>query len=52
VEFLDAINVVTDNADNALLSGVWALITLPFAVVVSILGAMMDAERVVKHFNL
>ena len=53
VEFLDAINVVTDvNGDNALLSGAWALLTLPFAVIVSIIGAMMDAERVVKWFNL
>ena len=53
VQFLDAINVVTDvNGDNALLSGAWALLTLPFAVLVSILGAMMDAEHVVKRFNL
>jgi hypothetical protein len=53
VEFLDAINVVTDvNGDNALLSGAWALLTLPFAVIVSIIGAIMDAERVVKWFNL
>jgi len=53
VQFLDAINVVTDvNGDNSLLSGAWALLTLPFAVLVSILGAMMDAERVVKRFNL
>jgi hypothetical protein len=53
VEFLDAMNIVTDvNGDNALLSGAWALLTLPFAIIVSILGAMMDAERVVKWFNL
>lgn len=53
VEFLDAMNIVTDvNGDNALLSGAWALLTLPFAVIVSIIGAMMDAERVVKWFNL
>jgi hypothetical protein len=53
VEFLDAMNIVTDvNGDNALLSGAWSLLTLPLAVIVSIIGAMMDAERVVKWFNL
>jgi hypothetical protein len=53
VEFLDTINVVTDvNGDNAFLSGVWALLTLPFAVMVFMIGGIMDAERVVKWFNL
>ena len=53
VEFLDAMNLVTDvNGDHALLSGVWALLTLPFAVLVVLIGGIMDAERVVKWLNL
>jgi hypothetical protein len=53
VGFLDAINVSTDvNGDNALLSGVWAMLTLPFAVTVFLIGGIMDAERIVKWFNL
>jgi hypothetical protein len=53
VEFLDAMNFVTDvNGDNALLSGVWALLTLPFAVMVVLIGGIIDAERVVKWLNL
>jgi hypothetical protein len=53
VEFLDTMNLVTDvNGDNAFLSGVWALLTLPFAVMVYMIGGIMDAERVVKWFNL
>ena len=53
VEFLDTINVMTDvNGDNALLSGVWAVFTLPFAVTVFLIGGIVDAERVVKWFNL
>jgi hypothetical protein len=53
IEFLDALNVVADvNGDNAFLSGVWALLTLPFAVMVFMIGAIADAERVVKWFNL
>lgn len=53
VEFLDAMNFITDiNGDNALLSGVWAVLTLPFSVMVFMIGGMMDAERVVKWLNL
>lgn len=53
VEFLHALNLVSDaNGDNSLLSGVWALLTLPFAVSGAMLGAMIDAERVVKWFKL
>ena len=53
VEFLDAMNFIADiNGDNALLSGVWALLTLPFAVMVFMIGGIMDAERVVRWFNL
>jgi hypothetical protein len=53
VEFLDAMNFSADvNGDNALLSGVWAVLTLPFAVMVFMIGAFMDAERVVKWLKL
>jgi hypothetical protein len=53
VEFLDAMNVITDvNGDNALLSGVWAVLTLPFAVMTFMIGGIIDAERVVRWLNL
>ena len=53
VELLAAMNLITDvNGDNALLSGTWALLTLPFAVTVFMIGAIMDAGRVVKWLNL
>ena len=53
VEFLDAMNLVSDaHGDNSLLSGAWALLTLPFAVSGAMLGAMIDAERVVRWFKL
>jgi hypothetical protein len=53
VEFLDTMNFITDvNGDNALLSGVWAMLTLPFSVMVALIGGIMDAERVVKWFDL
>jgi hypothetical protein len=53
VKFLDMINVINDvNGDKGSLSGVWALLTLPVEVIVFMIGSMMDAERVVKWFNL
>jgi hypothetical protein len=53
VKFLDTINVIHDvNGDKGSLSGVWALLTLPVEVIVLMIGGMMDAERVVKWFNL
>ena len=53
VKFLHAMNLVSDaNGDNSRLSGVWSLLTLPFAVSGAVLGAMIDAERVVKWFKL
>lgn len=53
VEFLDTIHIITDaNGDHADLSGLWALLTLPFAVLVFLIGGMTDAERVVKWLNL
>ena len=53
VELLAAINIITDvDGDHARLSGFWALLTLPFAVIVFLIGGMLDAERVVKWLNL
>jgi hypothetical protein len=52
VEFLDAMSLVKDvTGDNAFLWGVWAVLTLPFAAVVSIIGAIMDAGRVIEWLN-
>jgi hypothetical protein len=52
-KFLDAMGIMTDVAgDYALLTGLWAVLTLPFAVMIYLIGAMVDAERVVKWFNL
>ena len=53
IKFLVMINVIHDvNGDTESLSGVWALLTLPFEVIVYLIGGMMDAARVVKWFNL
>jgi hypothetical protein len=53
VKFLDLINVVHDvHGDQLTLSGVWALLTLPFAVLTFMIGATMDAGRVVQWFEL
>jgi hypothetical protein len=53
VKFLEAITVIDDvGGDKGSLSGVWALLTLPVTVIVIMIGGMMDAERVVKWFNL
>jgi hypothetical protein len=53
VGLLDTINVIADvNGDHASLSGFWALLTLPFAIIVFLIGGMMDAERVVKWLDL
>jgi hypothetical protein len=53
VKFLDAITVLDDvGGDKGSLSGLWALLTLPVTVIVFMIGGMMDAERVVKWFNL
>jgi hypothetical protein len=53
VKSLEALSVVTDvNGDFALLTGLWAVLTLPFAAMIYLIGGMMDAERVVKWFNL
>ena len=53
VKFLEAMGIMTDvNGDYALLTGLWAVITLPFAAMIYLIGGMMDAERVVNWFNL
>jgi hypothetical protein len=53
VEFLDAIKLMTDvNGDHAGLSGLWALVTSPFAATAFLLGGIIDAERIVKWLNL
>jgi hypothetical protein len=53
VKFLEAITVINDvGGDKAGLSGVWALLTLPLTVMIFMIGGMMDAERVVRWFNL
>jgi|ERR671912_2845943 hypothetical protein len=53
VKFLEALSIMTDvNGDYALLTGLWAVLTLPFAAIIYLIGGMMDAERVVKWFNL
>ena len=53
VKFLEALSVMTDvNGDLALLTGLWAVLTLPFAAMIYLIGGMMDAERVVQWFNL
>ena len=52
-EFLDLINVFGEaNGDTLSLSGVWALLTLPLAVLGFLIGGIMDAARVVKWFDL
>jgi hypothetical protein len=53
VKFLEALSIMTDvNGDYALLTGLWAVLTLPFAAMIYLIGGMIDAERVVKWFNL
>ena len=53
VKFLEAVTIMTDvNGDYALLTGLWAVLTLPFAAMIYLIGGMVDAERVVKWFNL
>jgi hypothetical protein len=53
VKFLTAMNVIQDvNGDMAGLTGLWALLTFPVMVLIFMIGAMMDVERVVKCFNI
>jgi len=51
--FLDAIHLIADASGDVLgLCGVWALLTLPLAVMAFLIGGMIDAERVTRWFNL
>jgi hypothetical protein len=53
VKFFETLSIMTDvNGDYALLTGLWAVLTLPFAAMIYLIGGMMDAERVVKWFDL
>jgi hypothetical protein len=53
VKFLAGLNVIGDvNGDMTGLTGVWALFTFPIMVVIFLIGARIDVERVVKWFNL
>ena len=53
VELLDMINLIGEaNGDRLSLSGVWALVTLPFGVLGFMIGGIMDAGRIVKWFDL
>jgi hypothetical protein len=53
VKFLDLINVIHDvHGDQLTLSGVWAILTLPFAVLTFMIGGIMDAGRVVQWLEL
>jgi hypothetical protein len=53
VECLDMVNVMGEvYEDKGSLSGIWALLTLPFAVIVFLIGGRTDSERIVKWFNL
>jgi hypothetical protein len=53
VECLDMVNVIGGvNGDKGSLAGVWALLTLPVAVIVFLIGGMTDSERIVRWFNL
>jgi len=53
IKFLDMIAVINDvDGEYAILSGVWTLLTLPAVVTVFMIGGMIDAERIVKWFNL
>jgi hypothetical protein len=53
VTFLDTLAVLASiDGDAGSLSGVWALLTLPVMVTVYVIGSVMDAERIVKWFDL
>jgi hypothetical protein len=53
VKFLEAMSIMTDVAgDYALLTGLWAVLTLPVAAMIYLIGGMVDAERVVRWFDL
>jgi hypothetical protein len=50
--FLSGISLIKGVDDTITLSGVWALLTLPALVMISMIGGRIDAERIIKCFNL
>jgi hypothetical protein len=50
--FVNGINLIKGLDDTVTLSGVWALLTLPALVMISMIGGRIDAERIIKCFNL
>jgi hypothetical protein len=53
VKLLDVINVLHDaTGDQLTVAGVWAILTLPFALPSFMIGGIMDAGRVVRWFHL
>ena len=50
--YLNAISLIKGGDDTVTLSGVWALLTLPALVLVSMIGGRTDAERIIKCFHL
>ncbi|HEX5605931.1 MAG TPA: hypothetical protein VFY96_05410 [Candidatus Binatia bacterium] len=50
--FFDAISLIKGLDDTVTLSGVWALVTLPGLVMISMIGGRIDAERIIKRFKL
>jgi hypothetical protein len=50
--FLSGISLIKGVDDTITLSGVWALLTLPALVMISMIGGRIDAERIIKYFNL
>ena len=53
VTFLNGINLIRDvHKDMITLSGLWALLTFPGLVMISMIGGRIDAERIIKSFNL
>jgi hypothetical protein len=49
---LNAISLVKGGDDTITLSGVWALLTLPALVLISMIGGRIDAEGIIKWFQL
>ena len=50
--FLNGVSLIQGVDDTLTLSGVWALLTLPALVMISMIGGRIDAERIIKCFNL
>jgi|SoiMethySBSTD1v2_1073268.scaffolds.fasta_scaffold360847_1 hypothetical protein len=50
--YLNAISLIKGGDDTVILSGVWAILTLPALVLISMIGGRIDAERVIKSFHL